>query len=1261
MPVTNLATVTFDGATDGTVLSSMSAENGVTFVRHPASTTGRVLTITGGRVWASSSNTSGEAIYTANGITPPSADYAVSVELSRMGGITGTRQSVLARYDASADTGYEFTYQGSNQFQLCKRVNGTITNIFVTNWLQAGGAGVITFAIQNGGTYKLTLRCVGNIIEGCVDDVPVIQYIDTSSPITTTGLAGLLWSAPNAFPTYGSGNGLEFDNFSVETAVVPTVVRSLGSGKNYSTFSAWESGEQRDLPKMASVQASSNTGFALNDVLVFKASGTEVARGTLRVKEDFAKARTTTTVRVEVTSGSLSGTNPTTVEKSDGTGSVSVTSVDYAGGEISLAVMQAQGMSGSNTVAGWGTSADCYMRVTTDFNADKPMGRGNFNSASYSAATLIGNSPLTINGIKYARFEDVIVSKTGGGAGGYAMLIDSYASGDQNDSDIRFENAVFENFSPNQGYGAQVSTFAKVTFLNCLAAGFNTQTGSTSASTGFMVSHASADVAFYNCTARECTTGFAGSVTNAKALLKNNLAVACTKGYDDSVLRAATGSTNNHSDVGTDTLRFSDGSSTPNLTTGTVTLLDSRIVRDAHLALNSPLADDGVALDNEARLAGYRYKLCDATGVPRRLPALTLLGKTVAARTSWSLGADQPGLELTCTIKSSGGDFSSLVTFTSQPADLIKSNTVVTGVVYIASNVISSGALGFSTFKTGPGNYLLVKSDDTVRHAGKWQSGAATVQITSGGDGTYLVSLNIRAVRFEGLQFEHAFTGSTRHLIGTSNYSVPSRDHRFERCIFRLTGGTGAHNCFHLTVGGGVFIWNCAIYNFNVSTGGAFASISNSAAPVGYNITVHNCTNGFWNSGNAGNAATYWKNCRATSCTTPWQNPTNNFVANNNFTDHATASAPGTGSISPTQSGSVTVNYVDAANGDFHLAAGDSGIGAGANLTNDPVFPIAMDIDGHARPSDGAWDIGADTYNSGGGGTTTVTKTVTVQSVLRQTLFKTVSAAGVVQATLAKQVTVGASLRDTKSKSVTAASVLQQTRSKSTTGGATLRGTYSKTVSVSARIQGAAEKAVSVMATLKGSGTRTTSVRAGLQVARTQQLTVGAVLRTSGGKAVNVTATLSGQSVRNVSVTADLSTARTRTVTAGGVLQQRGSKQVSALALLSGVPKRTVTVGATLKSTRTLSASALGTLSTTGTGEVAVLATLVQQRTLGVSVRSSLLFRQTRSINVLANLAGTMSRQVSVRASLYEPTDNVLTMTFGNATPVLALTFELLE
>lgn len=62
-----------------------------------------------------------------------------------------------------------------------------------------------------------------------------------------------------------------------------------------------------------------------------------------------------------------------------------------------------------------------------------------------------------------------------------------------------------------------------------------------------------------------------------------------------------------------------------------------------------------------------------------------------------------------------------------------------------------------------------------------------------------------------------------------------------------------------------------------------------------------------------------------------------------------------------------TFTFVDAANGNYHLASNDAGaLDYGTDLSGDATWPFSGDIDGVTRT--GTWDIGADEYVADGGG-----------------------------------------------------------------------------------------------------------------------------------------------------------------------------------------------------------------------------------------------------------------------------------------------------
>jgi len=75
----------------------------------------------------------------------------------------------------------------------------------------------------------------------------------------------------------------------------------------------------------------------------------------------------------------------------------------------------------------------------------------------------------------------------------------------------------------------------------------------------------------------------------------------------------------------------------------------------------------------------------------------------------------------------------------------------------------------------------------------------------------------------------------------------------------------------------------------------------------------------------------------------------------NNLSGPAGTDAPGSSPIN-----AATVQFIDPAEGNFHLMPGGPAQGAGADLTDDTVIEVLDDIDGEPRPAMAPGDIGAD-------------------------------------------------------------------------------------------------------------------------------------------------------------------------------------------------------------------------------------------------------------------------------------------------------------
>jgi hypothetical protein len=147
----------------------------------------------------------------------------------------------------------------------------------------------------------------------------------------------------------------------------------------------------------------------------------------------------------------------------------------------------------------------------------------------------------------------------------------------------------------------------------------------------------------------------------------------------------------------------------------------------------------------------------------------------------------------------------------------------------------------------------------------------------------------------------------------------------------------------------GVYVFNNIIYN-NGSDGIDVYQYSGSTGSMN-NINILNNT--IYNNADM---TTYYGGVEI-------NNPiaTNVTVRNNIVTDNAGFQITVEDGSTATVDHNITTGnpFVDAADADFHLAAGSPAIGAGQNLTSLGIPALDVDMGGGARPATGAWDAGA--------------------------------------------------------------------------------------------------------------------------------------------------------------------------------------------------------------------------------------------------------------------------------------------------------------
>lgn len=269
-----------------------------------------------------------------------------------------------------------------------------------------------------------------------------------------------------------------------------------------------------------------------------------------------------------------------------------------------------------------------------------------------------------------------------------------------------------------------------------------------------------------------------------------------------------------------------------------------------------------------------------------------------------------------------------------------------------ASHTADSAAAGVSaSFTTDATRYISISVEASSRHAGVWDDTKYRMVVPTGSAG---LSVATGYVRIEGMQFDIAASGSGAF----SAASAPATsDVRFSTFVIKgPTGGSG--NAIQVANVNQIRIWNGIIY-------GAYRAIYASGGCP--NVSVYNVT--AISNGDYGLLRCKFINCLSSG------HSSGDFLEAQTGSNY-NASGDTTGDdVGANCRASQTFTFVNAASKDYHLASTDAG--ARDFGISDPGSGLfADDIDGVTRA--GTWDIGADEYASGGGGSTFVPQVIMV-------------------------------------------------------------------------------------------------------------------------------------------------------------------------------------------------------------------------------------------------------------------------------------------
>lgn len=288
-------------------------------------------------------------------------------------------------------------------------------------------------------------------------------------------------------------------------------------------------------------------------------------------------------------------------------------------------------------------------------------------------------------------------------------------------------------------------------------------------------------------------------------------------------------------------------------------------------------------------------------------------------------------------------------------------------------------------FTTTAANYIEIIGDNT---SGKWNTSKYRIEVTNR---AAIYNQYTSHVRIYNVQAMVKSTNAANYIVfrlSTANNgnppapTPPNPTFLFKNCIARKdptsTAGDRVDGWSNSICGdglqnGSLRIINCL--NIGTETGsGSRAMTDDSSVWITNNMVVYNCTAAKTNFGYE--LVGVAKNCLATGCNF-------GFIAaaagsDYNATDDGNG-IPGGGTHNVAGGAATAFTFVNAANGDYHLASNDAGArNLGVDLSGLGIF--TDDIDGGTRPFGVAWDIGADeqgadTPASGGGVGTTAYRT----------------------------------------------------------------------------------------------------------------------------------------------------------------------------------------------------------------------------------------------------------------------------------------------
>jgi len=309
------------------------------------------------------------------------------------------------------------------------------------------------------------------------------------------------------------------------------------------------------------------------------------------------------------------------------------------------------------------------------------------------------------------------------------------------------------------------------------------------------------------------------------------------------------------------------------------------------------------------------------------------------------------------------------ITFNGGDRDLVTNNEEWNIACYANGTTADTAAVAMSGWLTNMTHYIRIYTPVTTaevgvsqRNTGKWDDNKYYLYLSISGAG---ITNQISYVMIDGLQIKGNGTGGFGHVGVNTDLTTGDRTGNIIVRNNIMKGFRSGISSYRIDSAGKMYYYNNIIYNGEAGYAGIYLkSESSSTSFFVYNNTVYNCGLGIWREGSTGTIHVYAKNNLTQNCASGGYSGTFEATSVNNLSSDGTSPNTGGTDCGGHSCLNQTVNFVDAANSDFHLSPSDTAAkNAGADLSADAALPFSTDIDGDTRKS-GKWDIGADDNNS---------------------------------------------------------------------------------------------------------------------------------------------------------------------------------------------------------------------------------------------------------------------------------------------------------